>query len=85
MEVLEVEDPEGKRKVIESFVHRITIYVDRINITYKVDPSDSNKIRTVTRLSNSSYFDTYWIVNTKLDKLTKVFFPTFNWRQIAQC
>ncbi|MCB2360131.1 hypothetical protein [Clostridium estertheticum] len=43
METLEVEDPEGKKKVIESFVHRITIYVDRIDITYKVEPSDSNK------------------------------------------
>ncbi len=43
MENLEVEDPEVKRKVIETFVHRIIIYVDRIDVTFKVEPSDSNK------------------------------------------
>ena len=42
MENLEVEDPEVKRKVIETFVHKIIIYVDRIDVTFKVEPSDSN-------------------------------------------
>ncbi|MBZ9689828.1 zinc ribbon domain-containing protein [Clostridium estertheticum] len=43
MENLEVEDPEVKRKVIETFVHRIIIYVDRIDVIFKVEPSNSNK------------------------------------------
>jgi site-specific DNA recombinase len=42
MENLESEDPDAKRKVIETFVHKIVIYVDRIDVTYKVEPSSSN-------------------------------------------
>jgi len=43
MENLEDEDPEVKRKVIETFVHRVIIYADHIVVTYKVEPSESNK------------------------------------------
>lgn len=43
MENLENEDSEVKRKVIETFVHKIIISVDRIDVTYKVEPSSSNK------------------------------------------
>ena len=42
-ESLKAEDPEVKRKVIETFVHKILIYTDRIDVTYKVEPSNGNK------------------------------------------
>lgn len=41
MENLENEDPQAKRKVIETFVHKIIIYVDRIEVTYKVEPCNT--------------------------------------------
>ena len=47
---LENEDPKAKRKVLETFVHKIIIYVDRIEVTYKVEPcntanhADSDKV-----------------------------------------
>ncbi|MCB2354710.1 recombinase family protein [Clostridium estertheticum] len=43
MENLEDEDSEVKRRVIETFSHKIIIYVDRIDVIFKVEPSDSNK------------------------------------------
>lgn len=43
MENLDTEDPEVKRKVIETFVYKIIVYVDHIDVTYKVEPSDTNK------------------------------------------
>ena len=43
MENLKPEDPIVKRKVIETFVHRIITYVDHIDVIYKVEPSDINK------------------------------------------
>ena len=43
MKNLKVEDPEVKRKVIEIFAHKIIIFLDRIDFTYKVEPSDSNE------------------------------------------
>ena len=44
MKNLKVEDPEVKRKVIKVFAHKIIFFVDRIDVTYKIEPSDSNEI-----------------------------------------
>lgn len=43
-DMLEQDDPLLKRKVVELFVSKIIIYPDYIDVDYKVDPTDSDKV-----------------------------------------
>ena len=43
-DLLEQDDPVLKRKVIDLFVSKIVIYPNHVDVDYKIDPTDSDKV-----------------------------------------